>query len=1364
MKNYLLKGLLLANLLFAFFPCIQGQEKDIRNSHPKSNPNKATVNFVVLMDWGDGSGYQLLLDADHNTFDRIFNHAGFIESDENGKVDYSEFEVKIPSNADGSPETSHIVIAPDTISVEVDPGIYDYIVTNPTSGDKIYMPGGPGSYANDLQLSAGSSYTIIIQEVHGSENCTLQIEASIDLALTELIVPESSETLGSEEMVKITVKNRGSQPINSFKAMYSVNDILATTETINVTLTAQEERSYIFSQKANLSATGLYEIKAWIEVENDAVSSNNSLSAKVDHQGPRQLPFICDFNQLEQWYQWEIIDNNKDNVSWSYYIGRDANDNISGFARIEYNRTDIKIPMDDYLILKNPVSMKSGPNNISFRYNAGGMEQPEKLRILYGLTSDFKKMDILDTLEFTEKEKWGYYSREIKMESDGDYFFALHACSGPYTSHINIDDFKLEAGTFKGTPDLDLSKIVHPVSGCGLDKILLGVVASNYGDADIKEFTLTCKLNGNKVLEETFNKNPLRKESTDTFYFSSLVNLEKTDTFYDIVIEGTVSPDPDSKTETNINNNISSSRIINYTPAELPFSSDFTDLGKAIEWHGDGWRYESDYERTYQAIGNLPLFSRCMSLETGREYNFRLEYKAGYEFIKLYTEDFDILYGIPGSPISEWKILKRFENCYTRKNYIFFDTAFSVEQAGDYSFAIICHSQSRSLYIKTTQISAILDIDVTLLDFTTPSIVPASHLHATTGIPVSVIVKNSGKGVVKQAKIVLSDKNGEKLGEKTFPLGPSGSQIKEELCISAPVKEGDTLKITAEVTAVDHENQDSNPDNILQRIILISDSTLAYDQVTKEMMGDNFFSVGSNNSYVTTGIPFHIQSRDTLTAASIAWHYTVGGDRVQISILPWNPQTKVAGKAIYRINSYAGDEQGWKNYDFPGIMIDSGWYMLTLNFPGTTLTADFSKNGIIYVMKTDSTFVVQEGMGYPGMRLIFGHNAKPLGKDISATNILHPNGDGFYRKEEEVVIRVSNLGFEKNKAKVHLYVNETAAGQTEVELAPYQVADVKIKADLSKPEYRYQLAAFVEAEHDMNPLNDTCRLTFNTYCEGDPYILDFELTNDFSTDYFNPKWESRDIDESATIGIQGFDFPGAGAEFAFMAFNPAQTNPSMINTGIPSTDSAFSPIQGNRYGAVFCASVGVNNDWLISPKLLLPKENPQLSFYAKSLTEAYGKERFNILVSNTDTQIENFVKLYSDSAKEGEWQRFVYDLSDFGGKNLHIAIQCVSRDALMFMIDNICISKPTANDFQPEDLPVQISVAPNPASNRIWIHSIATRIHRIQIFNTSGIMVYEKGQISQNNFSIGVSRWNPGIYFARIQTDQGCVVKKIVVK
>lgn len=1364
MKNHLFKGLLLANLLLALSPCIQGQEKNIRNNPPPSNPNKATINFVVLMDWGDGSGYQLLLDSDHNTFDRIFNYAGFIGSDENSKVDYSEFEIKIPNNADGNPETSHIVVAPDTISVEVDPGIYDYIVTNPTPGDKIYMPGGPGSYANDIQLSAGSSYTIIVQDIDGSENCTLQIEASVDLALTELIVPESSETLGKEETIKITVRNKGSQPVNSFKAMYSVNGILATTETINTPLASQEEWSYIFSQKANLSATGLYEIKAWIEIENDAVSSNNSLSAQVDHQGPRQLPFTCNFNQLDQWYQWETIDNNKDNVSWNYYIGRDADDNISGFARMEYNRTDIQIPMDDYLILKNPVSMKSGPNNISFRYNAGGTEQTEKLRILYGLTSDFKKMDILDTLEFTEKEKWGYYSREIKMESDGNYFFALHACSAPYTSHINIDDFKLEADTYKGTPDLDLSKILHPVSGCGLDKILLGVVASNHGDADIQEFTLTCKLNGNKVLEETFNKNPLPKESTDTFYFSSLANLEKTDTLYDIVIEGTVSPDTDSNTETNINNNTASSKIINYTPAELPFSTDFTNTGKTIEWNGDGWRYEADYERAYQSIDNLPLLSRCMSLETGREYNFQLEYKAGYEFINLYTEDFDILYGISGTPISGWRILKRFEKCYTRKNYVFFDTTFSVEQAGDYSFAIICHSQSRSLYIRTSKISAILDVDVTLSDFITPSIAPSGHLRQTTGIPVSVIVKNSGKGVVEQARIVLSDKNGEKLGEQTFPLGPSGSEVKKELCVSAQGKEGDTLRITAEVMAVDHEIQDNNPDNILQRNILISDSTLAYDQVTKEMMGDNFFSVGSNNSYVTTGIPFRIQCRDTLTAASIAWHYTVGGDRIQISILPWNPQTKVAGKAIYRINDYAGNEQGWKNYNFPGIMIDSGWYMLTLTFPGTTLTADFSKNGIIYVMKTDSTFVTQEGMGYPGMRLIFGHNSKPLGKDISATNILHPNGDGFYRKDEEVVIRVSNLGFEKNKAKVHLYVNETETGQTEVELAPYQVADVKIKADLSKPESRYKLLAFVEAEHDMNLTNDTCMLTFNTYCEGDPYILDFELTNDFSTDHFNPQWESIDLDKSSTIGIQGFDFPGSGTKFAFMAFNPAQTTPSMINTGIPSTDAAFSPIQGNRYGAVFCASVGINNDWLISPKLLLPKENPRLSFYAKSLTEAYGKERFNILVSNTDTQIESFVKLYSDSAKEGEWQRFEYDLSDFGGKNLHIAIQCVSRDALMFMIDNICISKPTANDFQPENLSDQLIISPNPAFKNVCIHAISSNIQNIQVFNTTGILVHQCHNLSPKSQYIDISGWASGIYLVRVTTNQGTIVKKMIVR
>lgn len=1326
------------------------------------NPGKAIVNFVVLMDWGDGSGYQLLLDTDHNTFDRIFNYAGFIEPDLNGNVDYSEFEIRIPANAEGIPETSHIIVAPDTISIELEPGTYDYIVTNPTPGDQIYMPGGSGSYANDITLSAGSSYTIIVQETDGSENCSLVIEASVDMALTELVVPESSNNLGTEESIKISVRNAGLQPIESFQVAYSVNGVAFEAETIVQKLEPQQEYSYTFLQKADLSKPGLYEIKAWVEAENDAVSANNSMKAKVDHEGPRPLPFICDFNQLDQWYQWNIIDNNKDNLSWTYYVGRDANDEISGYARMEYNNFDITVPMDDYLILKNPVSIESGQANISFRYNAGSADNMERLRVLYGETPDPGQMKILDTIEFVEKEKWGFYSHELMFDADGEYFFALHACSDAYTNHINIDDFQIEEGTFKGTPDLALIKVILPTSGCGLNEIMPGVVVANYGDAEIEEFTLTTILNKTEVMKETFTQT-IAAETIDTLFFASPLRLEEKDIPYSVEITGTVAPDASRKPETNLSNNTTAGNIINYTPAELPFSTDFTNTEKPVEWSGEDWRYDADFEWAYQALGNLPLQSRCVTLETEREYHFRLEYKAGYEFIELYTEDFDILYGVSGTPSSEWKVLKQFRNHYTHKNYVLFDTAFSVAQSGEYAFAIVCHSQSHSLYLKTAQVSAILDVDVTLSSLSAPTIVPVEHLQQESGIPVSIVVRNSGRGTIEQVKVNFSDEEGTSLGEDIFRMGSAGTEIKRETSVSARNGIGEHLMLTAQAIVLGHEDQDSNPDNTINRNILVSDSVMAYDNVTEEMMGDNFFSVGSNSSYITTGIPFRVQARDTLTAASIAWHYSAGGDRVQIGLLPWNPDTEKAGSPIYSIDGYAGTDQGWKDYVFPGIIVDSGWYMLTLTFPGTTLTADFDKNGIIYVKQNDSTFTVQEGMGYPGMRLIFGHNAQPLAKDMSISSILHPNGDGFYLPDEEVVLKVTNQGFEKNKAKVHLHINDMKSEPVEVELAPYEICEVTIKADLSRPETVYSLVAFVEADQDDNPHNDTCTLNFKTYREGDPYVLDFELTNDFATHHFNPGWTTIDVDQSSTIGIQGFDFPGSGTKFAFMVFNPAKTQPSMLNTGVPSTDAAFTPVQGNRYGAVFCASVGINDDWLISPKLMLPKEGAKLSFYAKSLTESYGKERFNILISNTEAQPDNFTRLYSDSANEGEWQLFEYDLSAFGGKNLHLAIQCVSRDALMFMIDDIRISKPTANDFHPEELPVQISIYPNPSSDQIRFYSVAIDMNRIEIFNTTGKNVLADN-INGSYFQLNVSHWTPGLYFAKIHTENGCVVKKIIVR
>ena len=125
----------------------------------------ALVTLSVGDVWGDGSGYQMLLDADANAFGSIIPDVGPLTDGGNASdVVYSEFEYKIPDNADGDLYTNNIVFE-NEVSILIPAGVYDYCITNPTPGDRMWIAanngGIPGRY-DDFEFMEGMTYVFTV--------------------------------------------------------------------------------------------------------------------------------------------------------------------------------------------------------------------------------------------------------------------------------------------------------------------------------------------------------------------------------------------------------------------------------------------------------------------------------------------------------------------------------------------------------------------------------------------------------------------------------------------------------------------------------------------------------------------------------------------------------------------------------------------------------------------------------------------------------------------------------------------------------------------------------------------------------------------------------------------------------------------------------------------------------------------------------------------------------------------------------------------------------------------------------------------------------------------------------------------------
>ena len=144
----------------------------------------ATIIFEANDVWGDGSGYQMLLDADANAYGTLWNanHNILVNGEQysNGDIPaeyYNEFEYKLPTEADGALSTTNVVIT-GSVTITIPAGTYDYAIFNPTPGDRFYIAadnGEVGGAVDDFVFEPGVTYRFTMQRFGSGDGAALEI-------------------------------------------------------------------------------------------------------------------------------------------------------------------------------------------------------------------------------------------------------------------------------------------------------------------------------------------------------------------------------------------------------------------------------------------------------------------------------------------------------------------------------------------------------------------------------------------------------------------------------------------------------------------------------------------------------------------------------------------------------------------------------------------------------------------------------------------------------------------------------------------------------------------------------------------------------------------------------------------------------------------------------------------------------------------------------------------------------------------------------------------------------------------------------------------------------------------------------------
>lgn len=207
-------------------------------------------------------------------------------------------------------------------------------------------------------------------------------------------------------------------------------------------------------------------------------------------------------------------------------------------------------------------------------------------------------------------------------------------------------------------------------------------------------------------------------------------------------------------------------------------------------------------------------------------------------------------------------------------------------------------------------------------------------------------------------------------------------------------------------------------------------------------------------------------------------------------------------------------------------------------------------------------------------------------------------------------------------------------------------------------------------------LDDDVRLSGFAEIFGD----DFESYTNFETGNVGG-WTSLDGDGLATYVIQDVTFDNQGYTGAFIVFNASQT--------VPETTSTWGAHGGNK--GYYCFNNNTkNDDYIFTPQLNLNGTGAELKFWAKSYTDTYGLEKFNVLVSTTDTNAASFTRVLPTIPTAGltyeepptTWTEYTYDLSVYDGQQIFIAFHVVSEDAFAFMLDDVSVKTNIALEAQ----------------------------------------------------------------------------------
>lgn len=283
---------------------------------------------------------------------------------------------------------------------------------------------------------------------------------------------------------------------------------------------------------------------------------------------------------------------------------------------------------------------------------------------------------------------------------------------------------------------------------------------------------------------------------------------------------------------------------------------------------------------------------------------------------------------------------------------------------------------------------------------------------------------------------------------------------------------------------------------------------------------------------------------------------------------------------------------------------------------------------------------------------------------------------------------------------------------------------------------------------------------------------DFESYPDFEIVTIG-SWTQIDMDASPTYGSNSYDFTNEQYTGTAIIFNAASTLlEGSVAAGTPSADpatgTAWDAYAGSK-GLYFIAATSLlNDDYMISPQIdLSGATGSSLSFWSKSITDAYGLERYEVLVSTTGTAVADFTDVGGGEQQAPiTYTETTVDLSAYDGQMIYVALRYKAQDSFVWQVDNFKVEAQTVASTDDNELASNVNIYPTTVDSQLTIENNSSiALIKANIIDVNGRLIKTQNLNDLiGSTTIDVSNLNAGLYFVELQSNSSKLVKKIVKK